>query len=355
MITLDEIKYEFASIQIKDAAGDALEIGADGSLNVTDNGGSLTVDAVNLDIRDLAFATDKVDVSGSAVDIGNVAGNVTVLQGTSPWVVSATDLDIRNLVFATDKVDVSGSAVDIGNVAGTVTVQATNLDIRDLAFATDKVDVSGSEVSLDAGTLAALENITVSASDLDIRQLNGIYDVGNNPTPDNVGIVAYERGQEPGLAGQTKQLTAANAFNYGSAGDIRALDVNAYMAALNNAQSSIEGLTATNNNLDVHIAGQDAALEMVEGGYGSWSVVAASASTTESQLVAAPLSGRLRVEIQNIGSQDVYIRQVTGVSTSNGLKIPKGSSFEQSLDAGANIFAITGAGTADLRIAQYAA
>lgn len=110
-----------------------LTVNLDGSLNITDNGGSLTVDATNLDIRDLAFATDKVDVSGSAVT------------------VSATDLDIRNLVFATDKVDVTGSDV-------TATVTATDLDIRDLAFATDKVDVSGSAV-------------TVSSTNLDIRDL----------------------------------------------------------------------------------------------------------------------------------------------------------------------------------------
>lgn len=48
---------------------------------------------------------------------------VTVQQGTSPWVVSAIDLDIRNLVFATDKVDVSGSTV-----TSTVTNLPTTVD-----------------------------------------------------------------------------------------------------------------------------------------------------------------------------------------------------------------------------------
>jgi len=103
---------------------DDLEVNADGSLNAV-------VTATNLDIRDLAFATDTVDVSGSSVT------------------VSATDLDIRNLAFATDTVDVSGSSV---------TVSATDLDIRNLVFATDTVDVSGSSV-------------TVSATNLDIRDL----------------------------------------------------------------------------------------------------------------------------------------------------------------------------------------
>jgi hypothetical protein len=123
-----------------------LTVNPDGSVNITDNAGSLTVDAVDLDIRDLAFATDSVDVSGSDITA----------------TVTATDFDIRDLVFATDKVDVSGSAV---------TVSSTDLDIRDLVFATDKVDVSGSVIALDAATLAALESVTVSATDLDIRDL----------------------------------------------------------------------------------------------------------------------------------------------------------------------------------------
>lgn len=114
----------------------------------------VTVDAVDLDIRNLVFATDKVDASGSvvALDAPTLAAleTITVNQGTSPWVVSATDLDIRNLLFATDKVDVSGSTVTVNQGTSPWVVGATNLDIRDLVFATDKVDVSGSTV--DQGT-----------------------------------------------------------------------------------------------------------------------------------------------------------------------------------------------------------
>ena len=41
---LDDIDSAFHSIEIKDAGGDSLAIAADGSIAVTDNGGSLTVD-----------------------------------------------------------------------------------------------------------------------------------------------------------------------------------------------------------------------------------------------------------------------------------------------------------------------
>lgn len=186
-----------------------LTVNADGSVNVTDNGGSLTVDATNLDIRDLAFASDKVDVSGSAItatvdatdldirDLSAAQDNVAISDGTDQLeinadgslnaVVSATDLDIRDLAFASDKADVSGStvALDAGTLAAlesitvqngsgaaavniqdggnSITVDANNLDIRDLVFASDKVDVSGSSV-------------TVTATDLDIRNLSHSQD-----------------------------------------------------------------------------------------------------------------------------------------------------------------------------------
>lgn len=101
-----------------------LTINADGSINITDNGGSITVDAVDLDIRNLTHVSDSVKI-GDGTDL--LAVNA---DGSINSVVTATDLDIRNLVFATDKVDVSGSAV---------TVSATDLDIRDLNPTQDEV------------------------------------------------------------------------------------------------------------------------------------------------------------------------------------------------------------------------
>lgn len=93
-ISLDEVILSASSSSIAISDGtDTLAINGDGSINATVSG-TVTVSATNLDIRDLVFATDKVDVSGSSVT------------------VSATDLDIRNLSFATDTVDVSGSTVN---------------------------------------------------------------------------------------------------------------------------------------------------------------------------------------------------------------------------------------------------
>ena len=159
-------------VKIADATltGQQLAVNVDGSINTNS-----VVTATDLDIRDLAFATDSVDVSGSEVSLD--AASLAALENIT---VSATNLDIRDLVFASDKVDASGSEVslDAATLAAleNITVSATNLDVRDLVFATDKVDASGSVVALDAGTLSALENITVSATDLDIRNLSQAQD-----------------------------------------------------------------------------------------------------------------------------------------------------------------------------------
>ena len=112
MITLDSIDYSLHSIQIKDADGDALAIDASGKI-------SAIVEATNLDIRDLAFATDKVDVTGSEVSLDSATlaalETITVNQGTSPWV--------------------------IGDGGGSITVDAADLDIRDLSHSQDSVKI----------------------------------------------------------------------------------------------------------------------------------------------------------------------------------------------------------------------
>lgn len=147
-----------AVVKIADATvpSQQLKVLADGSINVNDNGGSITVDATDLDIRDLVFATDKVDASGSVVALD------------APTLAALESITVQNGAGA--------AAVNIQDGGNSITVDSVDLDIRDLAFATDKADVSGSTVELGATTLAALESITVVATDLDIRNLSHTQD-----------------------------------------------------------------------------------------------------------------------------------------------------------------------------------
>lgn len=130
-LSLDKIIFLPASAE-GSTIGSHILAGDDGTaighvsdaLKVNLSNASIAVTATNLDIRDLVFATDKVDVSGSTlgansgVDIGDVtinngagAGAVNIQDGGNSITVDAVDLDIRDLAFATDKVDVSGSTV----------------------------------------------------------------------------------------------------------------------------------------------------------------------------------------------------------------------------------------------------
>lgn len=122
---------------------------------------TVTVTATALDVRALAFATDKVDVTGSTVELGSTS--LAALENISATVSGTVEIGATSLA-ALESITVQNgagaSAVNIQDGGNSITVDATAFDIRALAFATDKVDASGSVVALDAPTLAALENIT---------------------------------------------------------------------------------------------------------------------------------------------------------------------------------------------------
>lgn len=100
----------------------ALKVEADGSINVN-------ATATDLDIRDLAFATDSVDVSGSEVSLD--AATLAALENTTVTVDNAAGAAAVNIQDGGNSITVDGS----------VTVSATNLDIRDLTHASDSIKV----------------------------------------------------------------------------------------------------------------------------------------------------------------------------------------------------------------------
>lgn len=103
MITIDEkLPLEFAIDKV-DASGSEVSLSA-GTLAALEN--VVVSGEVELGATTLA-ALENVVVSGE-VELG-----ATTLAALENVVVSATDLDIRNLVFATDKVDVSDSVVGL--------------------------------------------------------------------------------------------------------------------------------------------------------------------------------------------------------------------------------------------------
>lgn len=161
-------------------ANDGTLITATGTaLDVSIDNASIVVTATDLDIRDLVFATDKVDVSGSevALDAATLAAleTVTVEQGTSPWVigdgggsitVDAVDLDIRDLTAASDSVaswthdgtgtaiTSTGTALDVNIASGTITTSDAALANTAIAHASNPLGVADTAEDAVAAPLA---------------------------------------------------------------------------------------------------------------------------------------------------------------------------------------------------------
>lgn len=174
-----------------DAANDRLGvINASNQLEVHDSDvlsqlqSGVTVSATDLDIRNLTFATDKVDASGSEVslDAATLAAleTITVEQGTSPWVVSATDLDIRSLdhtsggtndsvrlgdgtSFITSTLEGGKQALDV-YVANTIDVD-DGLANTDIATAAETLDVANTAQNIIASPLTNRKYVFIYNND----------------------------------------------------------------------------------------------------------------------------------------------------------------------------------------------
>ncbi len=157
------------------AGDDGTQIGhVSDALKVSMTNASIAVTATDLDIRDLVFATDKVDVSGSSVSI---SGTVAVTQSTSPWVVSATDLDIRDLAAATDSVESwtnDGAGNAIGSTTGALNVYVTGsgaLTVNDAALA--NTAISANKTTVGTSLISGISSILAS------RKYAYFYNNGN--------------------------------------------------------------------------------------------------------------------------------------------------------------------------------
>lgn len=138
-------------ILASDSVGAFLRASDGTLLTHTDVGGKKALDVriaegINIEV-DLSHVDDSVRLGDgtnfftSTTENGDTSLDVHI--SNTSIAVTATDLDIRNLVFATDKVDVSGSSV---------TVTATQLDIDDLNATDDAVsswtkDGSGTSIT----------------------------------------------------------------------------------------------------------------------------------------------------------------------------------------------------------------
>ena len=79
---------------------------------------------------------------------------------------------------------------------------------------------------------------------------------------------------------------------------------------------------------------------------------AATVTTTAGELAGTPLEGRKKIIIQNRGDKSIFLGNSAGVTSANGLEVPKKSSFEWDLGEDLNVFAIAASGSQDVRVAE---
>lgn len=122
-LDIRDLTHVSDSVKVGDGT-DFLAVNADGSINITDNGGSITVDG-----------TVAATQSGSWTVAATQSGTWTIDSITNPVTVTATNLDIRDLAFASDSVTAHQGG------SWTVTATATDFDIRDLTHVSDSVKI----------------------------------------------------------------------------------------------------------------------------------------------------------------------------------------------------------------------
>ena len=132
-----------------------------------------TITATNLDIRDLVAASDSV-TTGSVMYQGERYGVSGIVDA------NVTNSSLQTLLGSTSVYNrIAGSIVDMP----TVTVTSTDLDVRDLSVSQDSVVAHLGSTSIYnriAGSIVDMPSVTVTATNLDIRDLSA--------TQDNVGI-----------------------------------------------------------------------------------------------------------------------------------------------------------------------
>lgn len=188
----------------------------------------------------MGISLDEVILNGSTHSIAINDGTNTLVvngDGSINSVVTATNLDIRDLAFATDKVDVSGSTVELGATSlaalESITVTATNLDIRDLTFAADKVDVSGSAVTFTPTLYTAIKNSAETVTTTAAQVLS-------TPLADRKEVTIQNEGSQDVYIGSSGSVTTSNGIKISKASSATYLipaSVDIFMVASSGSQS----------------------------------------------------------------------------------------------------------------------
>lgn len=164
--------------------------------------------------------------------------------------------------------------------------------------------------------------------------LDGIYNVGTNPTPDSAGSIYHTRAASITIAQQVERTSAGALATIASASlsNVNALDVNAFAYAIDDSTGDAELLTSSNadGGLNVHVTGSDP-LTINDAALADTAVASAANSlgvaNVAEDVVASPLADRKYLFVYNNGNRKIYIGE-SGVSAANGFPVSPGSYME---------------------------
>lgn len=269
----------------------------------------ITLDKLAFDEANIADGPNVGAVIHDGTDVMAVNGDGSINTVST---VSATDLDIRDLSASQDNVAISDGTdtlainadgsiniTDNGGsitVDGAVTVSSTDLDIRDLSAAQDNVSISDGTDTLAVNADGSI-NVSFSVDTAD--------DAADSGNPLKVGSRAVDGA-----------LTAVSASN-----DRADMLADMYRRVWINKAPNVAAQTSV-----------------------------ATVGLTAVQLAATPMPGRTTMTIQNRGNKSIYIGEANTVTTANGLEIPAGASFDIDYGEDLDVWAISGTASQDVRV-----
>lgn len=270
-----------------------LAINGDGSVNITDNNNSLTIDtddgpidvqAVNLDIRDLVFATDKVDVSGSTnigLDAATLAALETITVSNLPTTVDTNYGAVGASTIRT--------AAEIGNATGAANFNSGTTGAQTLRVSSN-ITRNGTELSYGVGASDAntIRTASIIQDGTDTLAIN---------TDGSINVVQLED-------------TGTEIVNYNTASDIAAAATSNHDLVFASASKLFQVWASASGKLKITVQIETAAAS------GTFNTIVVGFNSTAnpnidlklSKYAAIPAGARVRIIRQNNDNQaqDVY-------------------------------------------------
>jgi len=333
-ITKDQLIFDTSAVADSDSVG-AFVRSSDGTL----------IDHVTIATVD-RLAVDATLNDGAGNDLSSTAGALHVDVQNASIVVTATDLDIRDLDYTQDNVeikDAGGDALAI-NADGSINsvVTATDLDIRDLTHVSDSVKIGDGTDLLDI----LVEDAASAGGEKGIMPLGIRQDAGGSPVSadgDYHPFVFNDDGELKVAADLVSNIAddAADSGNPHKVGS-RSYNQGSALGTVD-ASDRADMLSDLYRRVFINSSPNVGLLASTE-----------SISDSASNIASSPLAGRMKMLIQNVGDNEVYLGH-SGVTSSNGIILRRRTSVEFDLGEALDLYAVCASTeSSELRLLELA-